>query len=225
MRYLFILSIITLFGCGSTENQQSSSSETKKNVIIENADTITIDSQKSVITWIGSKPGGQNDGAFQISEGFILMSNDTIVGGKIKIDMTSVKVMSIIDPDSNKKLTDHLLSEDFFDADSFPQGQFEVTNIIPYDSTKSEFMVDQPNKTIYGQLTLKGITHNVSFPATVLTEGGKIKSEAKFSIDRTLWGITYRQEASVIDKAKDKFIHDAVKVGFYLEAPLELAAN
>ena len=43
-------------------------------------------------------------------------------------------------------------------------------------------------------------------------------AKAKFNIDRTNWGLMYGDEASVVDKAKDKFIYNTVNVSFDITA-------
>ena len=59
---------------------------------------------------------------------------------------------------------------------------------------------------------------SIAFPAKLIVEEGIIKAEAKFNIDRTLWGVMYGDEASVADKAKDKFVYNTVNIGLILEA-------
>ena len=139
-----------------------------------------------------------------------------------------------LDTAGSKKLTNHLLSHDFFDTPNHPQGEFEVTALAPYDSTQvttkeefvsdntpallKAFMVKNPTHLISGNLTLRGVTKNITFPAEVIIGKRKVKVEAKFNIDRTDWNLSYNNESKAVDKAKDKFIYNTVNVGFSLEA-------
>ncbi len=159
-----------------------------------------------------------------------------VVGGEVTIDVPSLKIMNIKKSDeSYKKLYDHLMSEDFFDSVNYNIGHFELVRILPYDSTftmknKKElpskyrpapaetFTVAEPNAIFNGNLTLRGVTLPIAFPAKITTKESQITIEAKFNIDRTAWGLSYSDEANIIDKAKDKFIYNTVNVGFYLVA-------
>lgn len=84
----------------------------------------------------------------------------------------------------NPMLTDHLRNPDFFNALEYPEAKFESTSIeAGEDGTV----------TITGDLTLLAETKPVTFPATVSTEDG-LTLNAEFTIDRTEWGMTARQD-------------------------------
>lgn len=203
-----------------------------------NADTVGINLQKSVITWIGSKPTGQHDGIIELIEGFAVFSEGKLVGGSVVIDIPSIQIMNLeSEPKSNEKLRNHLLSDDFFDSANYQTGEFSILEIVSYDSTFSpkdkvefpskykpesaaSFVVRDPNYLITGNLTLRGTTNPIQFPASITTKNNKWIVEAKFNLDRTLWKLSYDDEASIVDKAKDKFIYNTVNTGFYLETEL-----
>ncbi|MFY0602000.1 MAG: YceI family protein [Cyclobacteriaceae bacterium] len=240
MKYLsfLIVSIFFFSACQSGNDSSSSQSELsnpKKNY--PNADSIKIDLKKSIATWIGSKPTGQHDGTFEFSSGYLLFSEKKIVGGEILIDISSLKVMDIEDQESSEKLARHLLSDDFFSSSAFPEGSFRFNSVKEFDSTytfknkvefpskfkpasESSFIVTNPNYVVTGYLKLKGVEKTISFPAKIDVMENKIIAEAKFNLDRILWGLSYNDESSILDKAKDKFIYNTVNVGFYVEAPI-----
>lgn len=237
------LLVLALFGSAliysctpSQEGTSVNATEAETGLIIsDSAEWIPVDSVMSIITWIGSKPTGKHNGIIAIKNGEIALQEDTLAGGQVTIDLNSVRVMDL-KPDSEgyQKLTNHLLSDDFFDATNYPIGTFEVTGLEPYDSTKlevkdefitentpaliKEFMVKEPTHLISGNLTLRGVTKNITFPAEVTIRPTKVIIEAKFNIDRTDWNLNYNSESRAIDKAKDKFIYNTVNVGFNLEA-------
>ncbi len=204
-------------------------------LIPDSAIWVSVDTSNSVATWIGSKPNGKHNGIIPVKDGKIAYSNDTLFGGEFTLNISELKVMDMsTEPDRQEKLKNHLLNEDFFEADSFPTAHFEITGIVPYDSTllpqqKSEFesdfkpasfssfIVKNPNYWVSGNLTIKSITKNISFPANINFNYG-FKAEAKFNIDRTDWNINYHDESGVLDKLKDRFIYNTVNVGIYLEA-------
>lgn len=77
-----------------------------------------------------------------------------------------------------EKLTDHLKSADFFNVREFPTATFKSTKIESTEPGKAE---------VTGDLTLLGTTKPVTFPVTIA--GGKMTGE--FTIDRTIFGMTY----------------------------------
>jgi polyisoprenoid-binding protein YceI len=88
------------------------------------------------------------------------------------------------------RLTNHLKSPDFFDVRTHPTARFASTKITPGEGGKA---------TITGNLTLHGVTKEISFPASVQVtdEGLTLKSE--FSIDRTQFGMTYKGVENKVD--------------------------
>lgn len=64
--------------------------------------------------------------------------------------------------------------------------------------------------TISGNLTLKNVSKNISFPAKIVLKNGKVMATADFNIDRTQWGMTYRADKSV----QDKLINSIVNIRF-----------
>jgi polyisoprenoid-binding protein YceI len=133
------------------------------------------------------------------------------------------------------KLINHLKSADFFDVENYPNASFVITSVVQYNpkeaiqvkkefdteykpASAEEYRVAAPTHKITGNLTLRGKTLSVSFPANIIIENEVIQAKAKFNIDRTLWDLKYRDEAGVVNKAKDKFIYNTVNVGFKITA-------
>lgn len=231
------LSLLAVFAvaCGSKSNTVETS-EAKEVASADDATAITVNTQNSMVTWIGSKPTGKHNGSISIADGEIMVNNSEIVGGNFTIDITSLKALDMEEgTDGYNNLVGHLLSPDFFDAENHPTATFEVTEVKPfsaanlsadkdeYDSENkpaalSEVMVENPTHFISGNLTMRGTTKNITFPAHVEMNNGVIKAKANFNIDRTAWGLSYNTEANFVDQAKDKMIYDTVNVGFELEA-------
>jgi polyisoprenoid-binding protein YceI len=130
------------------------------------------------------------------------VDGNKLSGGNFVMDMTSITDTDITNESMNAKLTNHLKSEDFFSVEKNPTSTFTITKAAPIAKAKA----GQPNYTITGDLNIKGITHSVTFPATVKMEGNSAEATAKFDIDRTKWDIKYR--AAIIGTAADKIIDD-----------------
>lgn len=239
INYLLIASFCTYcFSCVQPGQSESVSvaDSVSVNKIPEDAIQLEVDTLFSVVTWIGSKPTGKHNGIISINGGDLYVLKNEIVGGTITFNIQSLLIRDI-SKDSEKylKLYDHLMSEDFFQVDSFPTGSFQITKIIPFDSTLltpeeaqfqsdnapaslQEFMDPNPTHLVTGNLNLRGVSKSISFPAIIQVSQGKIKAEAKFNINRTDWNLNYDSEANVLDKAKDKFIYNTVNVGFSLRS-------
>jgi len=114
------------------------------------------------------------------------------------------------------KLQGHLQSDDFFDVAQYPTATFEITDIKPYDGQattedgKTNEKAANATHFVSGNLTLKGVTKNISFPAAMKASESAAKARANFNIDRTLWGLTYGNDKSL----GDRFINPQVNIQF-----------
>ncbi len=241
MKNLKFLSLMALAliaaACGSKpEGTDAEVSEAKEVVEVAASKEMTVNTAESVVTWIGSKPAGKHNGTIPVSAGKIAIEGDKIVGGEFTINIAEIANEDLAgDEESVGKLLGHLKSADFFDVANHPTAEFVITSVEAYDvneaiEVKEEFqtdntpaaadehIVESPTHKITGNLTMRGNTLSISFPAKVSMDADKISAYAKFNIDRTLWGVKYGDEATAVDKAKDKFIYNTVNVGFELVA-------
>lgn len=191
----------------------------------EHAVTYTIDKAQSTVTWVGTKPTGRHDGLFPIEEGSLQVEGNKVVGGTITFDLRKLDVTDAdIDADSKGKLIGHLHSNDFFDVENHPEAEFVIVSVEPYvggttqEETDSEFKLSNPTHTVTGNLTLRGTTKSITFPAIISVTDNEVSAQAKFNIDRTDWGVSYGDESAVTDKARDRFIHNKVNLGFDIKA-------
>lgn len=235
---LIIIPLLALIvSCNNAPSDKNESISLENEPMYPNADSVSINYQKSIITWIGSKPTGQHDGILKINDGYVIINEGDIVGGFFEIDINSLVVMDLKDEEDKLKLTSHLLSDDFFDVKKYPIGTFSIKEIVAFDSSyfsrskiefpskykpasENEFIVENPNCIVKGALTLRGKTNVIEFPAAIVYDKSSLKAEAKFNINRTEWDLKYDDEAGIVDKAKDKFIYNTVNVGFYLEVEI-----
>lgn len=124
------------------------------------------------------------------------------------MDMTSLTVEDITDPDMNKKLSDHLKSDDFFSVEKHNKSTFKITDAKTSNGKDYD---------ITGDLTIKGITKPVTFPATVAVNDGKITATGKLTFDRTHYDIKFRS-GSYFENLADKMIYDDVELDVKLVA-------
>ncbi len=169
-----------------------------------------IDTENSSVTFIGTKPVGQHTGVIKLTEGSNLtVINNAITAGKFDMDLTSFQITDI-EGEGAQKLTKHLQSDDFFDVGQFPTASFEITSVKPSDpdpdaKTKE---ASKATHTVSGNLTLKGVTKGIDFPAVLKIGAEGVKGMANFNIDRTQWGLIYGNDKSL----GDRFIKPEVNI-------------
>jgi len=215
-----------LFGCtNAPESDEAKTTEAKD--VNENKTGVkwNINTSDSKIEWIGTKVSGYHTGNVPIKSGEIYVKNEEVTGGKFVLDIANINVSGPKGSDtaSNNKLLRHLKSADFFDVATHPEGTFELTSLKPYkgdpikDSADarqeeiSEYKVTDPTHLVSGNLTLKGITKNIEFPARITVSGNTADAIAKFNIDRKEWGIVYPGKP-------DDLIRDQIHLGISIKA-------
>lgn len=215
MKKLFIaFCVFAIVACNQTPKGDAASVEGQMEAgqSTETATVLNVQTDKSTVTWIGSKPTGKHNGTIAIKEGSIAIENGEIKAGSFIIDMPSLIVLDM-DKENNAKLGGHLMSADFFDVTKYPTSKFEFVSASPF-TPGAETLLEGATHTITGNLTLKDSTKAITFPAIVKIEGNSITASSKFNIDRTLWGVHYGNDKSL----GDKFIFPIVQVGFELSA-------
>ena len=110
----------------------------------------------------------------------------------------------------------------FFDVAANPEATFTITSIAPFSGTAkdsadprqesiSKYKVTNPTHTVSGNLTIKGVTKNITFPAQLTVSGSSADAIAKFNINRKDWDIVYPGKP-------DDLIRDEVHLGIALKA-------
>ena len=121
---------------------------------------------------------------------------------KAKVDF-SVVVASLTT--GNAERDAHLKGPDFFDVAKFPISTFVITKVAPADSGRVN---------VSGNLTIKGETRNITFPAKIELDENTLKGKANFDIDRTQWKMNYGNDKTL----GDKFISETVNIELDIEA-------
>jgi polyisoprenoid-binding protein YceI len=243
---LFVLAVVFFAAC--TSNPKSDNAEvseakaTNKDVT---GTAYTINAEDSKVSWVGTKPAGRHNGYFAMKSGGLIVNEGRVVGGSFVFDLTDITILDLLgNEEMHEKLAGHLRSADFFDTENHPEASFELVEIrsikedtdvegavtkVSEDYEKTEegtdeantFKIQNPTHLVTGNLTMRGTTLAITFPAEVHVMEGKVHARAKFNIDRTKWGISYSDESKVADKLKDNFIYNVVNVGFEINASPE----
>ncbi len=163
---------------------------------------LKLDLNASSVAWVGKKVTGKHNGTLKLKSGQIEVENNKVLRGEFVLDMTSISVEDIKDPEKNLKLKSHLMSDDFFGVKNFPEASFKMGDV------KQE----KPGEIkVVGNLLLKGILQPMSFPAKIEWVENGVKAKATVEIDRTLHNIRYGS-GKFFDNLGDKMISDKFEV-------------
>ena len=162
-----------------------------QSVVAQDNFKVTVENSK--LTWKGYKPTGDHTGTISLASGNIAIKNNTLTGGSFVANMNTIK-----DNDGSAKLEGHLKSADFFEVTTFPTSKFEIT--------KTE--VKGAKIHVTGNMTIKGITKQITFPATLAVNKDDVTlTSDTFQINRADFNVKYNSK-SFFDDLKDKFIND-----------------
>jgi polyisoprenoid-binding protein YceI len=169
-------------------------------------DNVRVDAKSSTVKWIGSKVASAHEGTINIQKGMLMIDHGTLVGGQFSIDMNSINNTDIESKEYSAKLEGHLKDEDFFNVEEFPTAT--ITIIKAVKGTEN-------NYSIIANLTIKGITHPITFDANVNVNGINFLATAKIKIDRTKWGIEYKS-GNFFKDLGDNIILDEIEFDIFL---------
>ncbi|MFB2118646.1 YceI family protein [Parapedobacter sp. 2B3] len=180
---------LVLASCVS--NPEGKRAETSDNVeaatLSQAGNDLAVDTEQSSVHWTGRKVSGQHHGDVQIKSGTLTVEEGKLVGGNFVIDLTTITNHDL-DGEYKGKLEGHLKSADFFDVDNHPEASFEITNV--QDGAAAGTVA------ISGNLTIRGVTKNITFDAQVQeATDTAVKATADFNIAREDWGVNYAGQA------------------------------
>lgn len=133
------------------------------------------------VDFVGSKVTGKHDGGFRNFVGELSVADGRLLGqgNKVVIDIDSLW-------SDNDRLSGHLKSPDFFDAARFPTATFVTTGIEQGGDATA---------TVTGNLTMHGVTRQISFPANIDVKEDEVRIVAEFFINRFDFDMKYPGKA------------------------------
>jgi len=152
---------------------------------------------ESKVEWTARKVTGKHTGMVNIKEGIVHLTDGKLTKAHITIDMTSI-IVTDLSGNSKTKLEGHLKSEDFFGVDKYPTASLITTSVIA---------VSDEDYRITADLTIRGITHPITFDAHLIPNGKKYVAHANLVIDRSLYDVKYRS-GKFYDDLGDATIYD-----------------
>jgi polyisoprenoid-binding protein YceI len=223
--YPVLIGLLFLFACtNAPESDKARTTEAQEVTTDSTNESWKINTSDSKIEWVGTKVTGYHTGNIPLKEGDIYVRNGAVVGGNFLLNVKDITVSGpkSVDEANSNKLLGHLKSADFFDVEKHPEARFELTALKPYTGSVkdsldprqeeiNEYKVTNPTHTVSGNLTIKGITKNIEFPAQISVNGDVADAIAKFNINRKDWGIVYPGKP-------DDLIRDQIHLGIHIVA-------
>ena len=198
---LIIVGLITTFAL-CYEWPWSSPNETKHDQGIElPKGSFLILYDQSNIIWKGHKAiGGSHTGNLKIKNAEIKIDRKGRISGEIKLDMNTINCTDL-EGEWKQKLEGHLKSDDFFGVNKFNESKIEfqsinrIENLVEFD----------------GNLTIKNISHPISFNANLLESKGTILVSSSLVFDRSKYDVKYGS-GTFFENLGDNLILDEINI-------------
>jgi polyisoprenoid-binding protein YceI len=167
--------------------------KTAKNTTKQDKPAVEAKAAKSLsltgdILFIGSKVTGSHECKFAQWTGTVVVPASGAVEEislSFEVDVGSLVADHKAPTRWSAKLEQHLKSDDFFSVKTHPKASFSSTK-ISVGGFKGK-----GSHTVKGELTIRGVTKQVTFGANILVTASGVTADAEFSVNRKDFGIVY----------------------------------
>ena len=200
-KLLILLTILSLVSC----NFNSSNKEAKEVSLLTASDGIyNIENETSYITWTGREVSTSfHYGTIDLTSGQFELSEGLISSGEFVVDMTTIKNQDLPSESAQKRLENHLKSDDFFSVEAYPTAKIFIS--------QSEKISDG-KWLVSADLTIKNFTHPIEFEMINSLEGWN----ATLVFDRSLYEVKFRS-GTFFEMLGDKMIYDDIELEINLK--------
>lgn len=160
---------------------------------------LDVDRAQSKIEALGAKITAKHPIVFHEWSGKAAMNGDALAAVEFEVQMASLE-------SDDPRLTGHLKNEDFFHVEQFPTATFKSASI------EAKAGENGATHVVTGDLTIRGNTKRVTFPAKVAVAADKVTASTEFTIDRKDFGVVYPGKP-------DDLVQDNVVLTIQLVAP------
>jgi polyisoprenoid-binding protein YceI len=198
MKNVTWLALVICIACGKQESEDVKIQKTSLETMItnpQNVDTLWVNKVSSDVQWIGRKVTGEHNGHIQLAGGFIVKNNGNLQSGEILMNMQSITVDDIENPEWTQKLVDH------------PTAKFVF----------SKFEGRATDTHVTGDMTIRNKTVPMDFIFNTVVDLDSSYATGSINIDRSLFGIKYGS-GSFFEGLGDKMIMDDFTLNFKLIA-------
>ncbi|MEO7978283.1 YceI family protein [Flavobacterium sp.] len=203
--YLILIIAPFILGCPGPVKEENKNHASANSLSLDAGnEKYGIKTKESVVTWKGGNLMGSNNhvGYVYISKGELIIEKDHLMGGTAEVDMNTIEDEN---HERDNGLINHLKDPDFFDVKNVPFSTIVLTKAVS---------INAENWKVAGNLTIKGITNQITFPARIKVNDGIVKLNGRLVIDRTQWDIRYKS-GKFYDLLADQTISDSIE--FYIK--------
>lgn len=173
-----------------------------------------VDTEKSVLEWIGRNLSYRHNGRIGLKEGELAVAGGELAQAAIVLDMRAISNLDLADPELRAMLLRHLHSEDFFAVERFETAALRLTGW----QRQQGLPVEAPGGVADCELTIKGVTRTVTVPVAVAPQqDGTLRVHATLDIDRTLWGVGYGS-GKFFERLGMHFVEDTISLELFVTA-------
>lgn len=198
-----------------TETATSTATSSESTADQLEAGTYTVNPDDSTVEWTAYKTlvdGYEDTGTFP-TIGTVTIDDNESIAATTTFDIANLRVTSVSGPGGTDRLANHLRSEDFFAAEEYPTATLTTTDITSSATSSGTYNVT-------ADLTMKGSTNEISFPAQIRMRDGSVTVQSDTEIDRSRWSIRYGSK-SFFNDLGDNVIGDMVDISVDLTASAE----
>jgi polyisoprenoid-binding protein YceI len=161
-----------------------------------------VDRDASIVRWRGTKVGGSHEGSVALAGGRLGVLDGAVVAGYVAVDMTSMEVTDLPDPEERRTLLTHLAHGEFFDVDRFPTATLRIVDVAgaprgagtPETAGSQRYLLD-------GNLIIRDSIHGVTLPVAARVGPEAIHATTGVRIDRFRWGVRFDGATSLLANA------------------------
>ncbi len=191
-----------MFGaCGTPDGAPAATATAGDSAATGKMVAYKIDNENSAVNWTGTMVGVKSHtGILRFRQGELDLQGGQLAGGSFTVDMhshllTDTNYAADGSPQGTReKLISHLMSADFFAADTFPT---------------STFLIKQVNgNTAIGDLTVRGRTNEEQLTnITLTTEGNVLHATGDLTFNRQKYGVSWKAPMKDMVLSDDIVLH------------------
>ena len=202
---LLLIILIIFNGCGQKKDN-SSDSKTQESLSLNEGD-YAVEISASKLIWTGKEVSTkQHNGTLNIKKGQIKISDKGLISGDIEIEMSTINTTDL-QGRGKERLDGHLKSPDFFDVKKHPVA------FLKFQGNEKHF--SDGKLKFEGQLTIKNISHPISFFSTIENVNGKLSARAEVTFDRSLYNVRFGS-GKFFDNLGDRLIYDEISIDVFI---------
>ena len=202
---LLLTILIILNGC-EQKKDNSSGSSSQESLSLNKGD-YAVEISTSKLIWTGREVSTkQHNGTLNIKKGQIKISDKGLISGDIEIDMSTINTTDL-QGRGKERLDGHLKSPDFFDVRKHPVA------FLKFQGNEKHF--SDGKLKFDGELTIKNISHPISFFSTIENVNGKLSARAEVTFDRSLYSVRFGS-GKFFDNLGDRLIYDEISIDVFI---------